>query len=196
MTRQEKKLLTKQSIKKAAVMCFEKTDVDKTLVGQISKEAGVAHGTFYVHFKDKGELLDALLDDFNEELLKKCRPLFEGVSLSPEKTYILIPKLCDLILTHMEQNKSFVSIYVLRMTKGASVKELREGINPKVVGFFSEIMGSIFKLEKFEGIVLIQGILALWMRVILQYFDGGPLSRDRTLEILQKSTIGVLSNFS
>ena len=76
LTRQEKKQLTRQNIKNAAINCFEKNGVEDTLVGHISKKAGIAHGTFYVHFKDKGNLLNSLLDDFNVELLKQIRPLF------------------------------------------------------------------------------------------------------------------------
>lgn len=37
-------------------------------VEQLTKEAGIARGTFYLHFKDKGELVSRLLDYFVEEL--------------------------------------------------------------------------------------------------------------------------------
>ncbi|MCB1668164.1 MAG: TetR/AcrR family transcriptional regulator [Pseudomonadales bacterium] len=37
-------------------------------IEELSKEAGISRGTFYLHFKNKGELVTRLLDHFTEEL--------------------------------------------------------------------------------------------------------------------------------
>lgn len=37
-------------------------------IEQLTKEAGMARGTFYLHFKDKGELVARLMDFFTEEV--------------------------------------------------------------------------------------------------------------------------------
>lgn len=54
---------------KATEALLEEGNTFATLtVEQLAKEAGIARGTFYLHFKDKGELVVRLMDYFVEEL--------------------------------------------------------------------------------------------------------------------------------
>lgn len=51
----------------AADSLFHKRGYQKTMVGDIAKKVGVAHGTFYYYFKSKEEIIEALI---NRRLLK------------------------------------------------------------------------------------------------------------------------------
>ena len=52
-TRKEQKAATRIDLLAAARRTFMSTGVAKTGVGDVAKAAGVAHGTFYVHFENK-----------------------------------------------------------------------------------------------------------------------------------------------
>lgn len=55
---------TRQAILDAGRRLFATQGYERTNVGQIAKEVGVAHGTVYYHFPDKKALLVALLGGF------------------------------------------------------------------------------------------------------------------------------------
>jgi AcrR family transcriptional regulator len=70
---------TKALLMDAALALFAKRGIEATSVNEITAHANVANGTFYYHYKDKGEFVDALehavatmfvdrVDEFMEEL--------------------------------------------------------------------------------------------------------------------------------
>ena len=58
MTKGEK---TRQMILLSAEKIFGQLGVNRTNIADITRDAGVAHGTFYIHFESKGELLEGLV---------------------------------------------------------------------------------------------------------------------------------------
>lgn len=52
---------TRETILLAAEKIFGRLGVNRTNIADITRDAGVAHGTFYVHFESKGELLEGLV---------------------------------------------------------------------------------------------------------------------------------------
>ena len=55
----------------AARRTFMSTGVAKTGVGDVARAAGVAHGTFYVHFENKDAVVRELLAEFNAEFARR-----------------------------------------------------------------------------------------------------------------------------
>ena len=53
-------LSTKDKIQKSALKLFAKQGVKNTSTAQITKDAGVASGTLFVHYKSKQVLIDSL----------------------------------------------------------------------------------------------------------------------------------------
>lgn len=72
----------REQIYKAAIELFNRNGFDKTPTSQIAKEAGVAIGTLFHHFKTKEDLINSLY--------LKCKESMIGRTLScvdEEKTY-------------------------------------------------------------------------------------------------------------
>lgn len=67
-SRKEKALATKARLYAAADALFTQYGFDEVSVDRIVEEAGVAKGTFYVHFESRDSLLGALISDFVERV--------------------------------------------------------------------------------------------------------------------------------
>ncbi|MCP4021145.1 MAG: TetR/AcrR family transcriptional regulator [Desulfobacteraceae bacterium] len=63
--------ITRRSIFKAAGRVFAKHGVNKASISDITREAGVAQGTFYIHFKSKRELVEGYVRYISGELRKE-----------------------------------------------------------------------------------------------------------------------------
>ncbi len=66
--RKEKALATKTRLYAAAEALFTQYGFDVVSVDRIVEEAGVAKGTFYVHFESRDSLLETLISDFVERV--------------------------------------------------------------------------------------------------------------------------------
>lgn len=57
-------------------------------VEQLTKEAGIARGTFYLHFRDKGELVERIMGEFADEWVRSNGEwLREGDTFSPASVH-------------------------------------------------------------------------------------------------------------
>jgi len=59
------KELTKTRLKEAAIACFVESGYLATAVTDITSTAGATRATFYLHYKTKAEVVDALLDELD-----------------------------------------------------------------------------------------------------------------------------------
>ena len=73
LTRAERAGLVKRRIFDAAVKVVGQFGYSEATVSRITKEAGVAQGTFYNHFTNRQSLLDQLLPTVGEQLLDYIR---------------------------------------------------------------------------------------------------------------------------
>lgn len=67
-TRRERASATKKRLYAAADALFTQYGFDEVSVDRIVEEAGVAKGTFYVHFTSRDSLLESLIADFVERV--------------------------------------------------------------------------------------------------------------------------------
>ena len=65
--------VTRAKIVEAAGVLTEKQGFERTPMGQIADQAGVATSTLYHHFPDKRALLEAMIDDWSERLVADQR---------------------------------------------------------------------------------------------------------------------------
>lgn len=70
MTKAEKR---KNAILDAANELFEQKGFDGTSTNDILETVGIARGTLYYHFKSKEDIMDALIERYTEQLLKKAK---------------------------------------------------------------------------------------------------------------------------
>ena len=78
-----------EAILAAAASLFSESGVDGTRMAEIARKAAVAEGTVYLYYKNKHELLEAVVDRFWRELTKGAKaavtsnaPLNQQLTLS------------------------------------------------------------------------------------------------------------------
>ncbi|MBM7566405.1 TetR/AcrR family transcriptional regulator [Paenibacillus sacheonensis] len=74
----------------AALSLFSEKGYEQTAVSDIVKKLGVAQGTFYYHFKTKGEIIAAIVDSLVIEKVDKARELANGGGTAKEKLAIFL----------------------------------------------------------------------------------------------------------
>ena len=70
----EKRARTRSQMLAAANALFAKRPWDSVTVDDVVNEAGVAKGTFYVHFDDMGALIAAVADDLIKTFDEMIQP--------------------------------------------------------------------------------------------------------------------------
>jgi AcrR family transcriptional regulator len=66
---------TAMRLRIAAADLLEDRSVTDLRVGDIAQQAGVAHGTFYTHYSNSREIIQAILDEYFDILDRKLRPV-------------------------------------------------------------------------------------------------------------------------
>jgi AcrR family transcriptional regulator len=198
-SRKARKAATRRSLLAAAERCFADKGYVSTQIGDIAKAAGVAHGTFYVHFPNKEALLEKLLEQFNEGLLERLTAL-QAVAPRPADpgTDGLAPHLrpvAHTFLAYWSEGRDFVRAYAEKAALGTSIESLRDGINPQMVGFLSQALTATKALPMGTHRVelVTHGLLALWMRIGMQALFNDEVSLTEAEDTLVMMTVGVFS---
>jgi AcrR family transcriptional regulator len=69
-TRRQTKERTRKRLLSSAILLFSRKGIDRPSLDEICHEAGVTRGAFYVHFKDRDDLLAAVMDDVGRAFLE------------------------------------------------------------------------------------------------------------------------------
>lgn len=93
-------LKTKKSLYQALLILMKEKTLEEIKVSDICEKALINRSTFYAHFEDKYTLLDALIHDLKENLLKE---LDKNTNISNSKEYYV--ELIKILLDHMEEKK-------------------------------------------------------------------------------------------
>lgn len=200
--RQAQKTETRRALEQAALRCFAATGWEATTVGAIAKAAGVAHGTFYVHFPTKEALADALLAEFNANFAARVRPIWEtGAATLPTR----VRRTAEAFLDHWESERVFVAAYARRLgagpgiggaaEDGVTLETLRDGINPPAVALLGDIVQRLLgpsAMASGRMSLAVHGVLALWLRVGLQTLFQPGVKRKDGVEVLTRMTLGAV----
>ncbi len=192
LTRRDRKAATRARIKQTALDCFLQDGFEATSIGAIAKRAGVAHGTFYVHFPSKEAVIDELLDEFNQQLAMALQPVMLAAGELPLQQ--LVQLAAETFLDHWERNKDFVRCYAARSAAGLRLEALRDGVNPPMTGLlraaWRHAAGDRVEAEQIE--LATQALLAMWLRVGMQYLFAEAVSRRGAVETLVRMTVGAV----
>lgn len=116
----EKRARTRAQIVAAATALFARQPVESITVDEVVREAGVAKGTFYVHFNDLHELAAAVAD----ELVKAIDDLLQPVRLSIDDPALRIAYGCSCFIDRALADPNWAGV-AARMAAGtASVGEI------------------------------------------------------------------------
>ncbi|MGN9782523.1 TetR family transcriptional regulator [Nonomuraea sp. ZG12] len=86
LTRSEGKDLTRRRLIRAALEILDAEGETRLTTVNVAKAAGIAQSSFYVHFKDKQDLLRALGDEGGERLRRAMREARRQARESPSDT--------------------------------------------------------------------------------------------------------------
>jgi len=79
MNKREKQTVqTIADIMKVSEKLFVEQGFEKTTVQQIADKCGMTKGALYHHFKSKDEVLERLLSDHHQELMKTVKPILDN----------------------------------------------------------------------------------------------------------------------
>lgn len=101
-----------QLILDAAIQVFSKQGYSKTSVSEIIEEAKVARGTFYLYFKSKDELFDALLDHLMVTVSRNIAAIGHSLNSTEDPVAHIRRQASDLIIT-ITSNRLLLKILFL-----------------------------------------------------------------------------------
>lgn len=107
LTTKKKELKEKELLLAAYKLCID-NGIEKTSIDDIVKKAGVAKGTFYLYFKDKYDILNQLIlqksNQIMKEALEKTNDL--GIEDFRERTLAFI----DYIINYLKDNVALLKL--------------------------------------------------------------------------------------
>ena len=187
--RQRRKEATREALKGAAVEVFTEHGYAETTIGAITSTAGVAHGTFYVHFSGKDEVLEEVLQELNTALALQVGEVWAAAA--PAGLAEQVRRAAETFLDYWEERRGFAAAYAEKLAAGTRLTQLRDGVNPPMVGFISaQLRQADTGLPNLE--LATQALLALWVRVLLQYLFTERVGRGEAVETLVHMTLGAV----
>jgi len=193
LDRSTRKAATRAQLKDAARACFAETGLEGTRIGAITRAAGVAHGTFYVHFPSKEALVDELLLEFNLSLVETLGPLWDPDS--PLGSADRVRATAEVFLDTLSEQRAFVVLYAQRLASGLRLETLADGINPQAADFLAtrlaEVAATPGQAPPSLGLAA-HGLLALWIRIGLHALLHPEIPRRDAIATLVHMTLGAV----
>jgi len=173
MLRKEKAILTKNKVFETAIELIKERGYDDVTISQICEKAGVAKGTFYVHYKSKEDIIkESYYYDMSQFVLKQYKDLISqdkniNIKKKIEKflisefmfaSYVGYAMTCRAYVTNLTECISGNSKHFERRDFTKHLKKLiLEGINKKVFETNQTAEEIFLYLESF-----VRGIMASW----------------------------------
>ena len=192
-TRRQRKAEPRAALVEAARGCFAARGYADTGIADIAAAAGVAHGTFYVHFANKDAVLDELLGEFNDAFVARLGPVFAVAASAPIASTVRAT--AEAFLDHWRRHRAFVECYAARSAAGLDVHNLRDGVNPPMARLIgASLRAAAARRGAIGGSweLVTHGLLAMWMRVGMQFLFNNDVSRDQAVDTLVAMSVGAI----
>ena len=199
---EENKKKKKEALFRTAYELFTTKGINSTAISDIVEKAGVAKGTFYLYFKDKYDIRNALITKKAGELFSVAyEKMYRKKFSSLEATVICA---ADVIIDQLNEDKTLLEFIAKNLQWGLFHKVLLEGENDVSKSFFdwySELIatsGRKFKNHELVIYMIVELINSTCYNVILHEEPVGlPELKEelhqlipvilRTQEIVEKS---------
>jgi AcrR family transcriptional regulator len=137
-TRGRDKSVSRDFIEECAIALFQSKGVGKTSISEIVGKTGIAKGTFYLYFKDKDDLVDAVISRYTKEFLDQVIIPFQNVPR------III--LADAIISYFAQNP----MLLIELRKNLFSDKLYPSTRETVKGFSEIILAYLNQYEDYK----------------------------------------------
>lgn len=173
MSRKEQAILTKNKLFEIAIKLIKENGYDNVTISEICKEAKVAKGTFYVHYKSKEDIIkESYYFDMSEFVLSKYNKFILNNEVLPIKDKIQKFLLLELMFTKHVGHTMTCLAYITNLTecisKDSKHFEIRT-FTEKLKFLISDgINKNVFKTNQTADEIflylesLIRGIMASW----------------------------------
>ncbi|TPQ31026.1 TetR/AcrR family transcriptional regulator [Bradyrhizobium guangdongense] len=168
----EKRARTRAQLIAAANALFARQAVESVTVDDVVREAEVAKGTFYVHFKDLRELTAAVAD----ELVSAIDDLFQPVRLSIDEPALRIAYGCSCFIDRALADARWAALTARMTVAAANVGEVARR------RLFEDIRQHVKRLPATSSInpeLGLEVVVGIQLQVLGAIAEGRLTSRDR-----------------
>lgn len=165
--RNVQKELTRKKLIEVAIKLFGDNGILNTKTIDISKEAGVSHGTVFSHFKTQEELLDTVIEEVGDRIVSKLQDLID-VKGSLE----------EILKAHINGLIEFEKFYTRLIIERRLLPESASNIYIIIQSSISFHIGEVLKKEIAKGKIIDTPIHLLfnsWVGLIHYYLTNGDL---------------------
>lgn len=110
ITRKEQKERTRQNLVAEATLLFARNGIAATTTADVARSLGLSHGTVFVHFPTREDLIQAVVDHFGERLSREL-----GDRLNPDLS------LRPLLQAHLAVLSEFEDFYLRLIAESHSL---------------------------------------------------------------------------
>ncbi|WP_286908610.1 TetR/AcrR family transcriptional regulator [Clostridium sp. UBA1652] len=165
--RNVQKELTRKKLIEVAIKLFGDNGILDTKTIDISKEAGVSHGTIFSHFKTQEELLVTVIEEVGDRIVSKLQELID-VNSSLE----------EILKAHINGLMEFEKFYTRLIIERRLLPESASNIYIIIQSSISFHIGEVLKREIAKGKIIDTPIHLLfnsWVGLIHYYLTNGDL---------------------
>jgi len=163
----------KEKIVNTAEKLFIKKGYECVSVNEIIREARIAKGTFYHYFKNKEDVLDALIDKVTAQINEKLELIIERTDLdSLEK----LTECFGAILAYKKVHRKLMKVLFQAIFKKQNIVMFYK-IQQKSYQFFVPVLAKIIEQGKKEGIFRVSNFreVAEVISCLLVYYLGSAM---------------------
>ncbi|MFW2491482.1 TetR/AcrR family transcriptional regulator [Clostridium chromiireducens] len=157
-----KKQLKEKELFLSAYDLFLKNGIEKTSIDDIAKNAGVAKGTFYLYFNDKYDILNKLILQKSNEIIREAlaKTNNSGIKDFRERTLFFI----DYIINYLKNNISLLKIINKNISWGLYRKAI---MKPESYDDVNKVLDIFIKNLTSEGMSKEEAEMTLFMIIEL-----------------------------
>jgi len=158
----KKKQLKEKDLFLSAYNLFIENGIEKTSIDDISKNAGVAKGTFYLYFSDKYDLLNKLILQKSNEIIKDALAKTNALGFKDfrERTLFFI----DYIIIYLKHNISLLKLINKNISWGLYRKAI---MKPEEYDDVKKVLDIFIKNLANEGMTREEAEMTLFMIIEL-----------------------------
>jgi AcrR family transcriptional regulator len=143
--RDEQKLMTRQKLVAATRKLFAEKGYGATTIDDIAEAAGASRGTYYLYFKNKGEIVTELAEEYTAATEALLPELAQQADPSRAHLRNWLQKYVDLVLTHQ------VTIRASMQAEGGA-PEMRAANDQRVTRFRDLLAGWLTGVRRQQGL--------------------------------------------
>lgn len=183
--RERSRVETRRRLIEKGTELFAENGVAETRALDIAQAAGVAVGTLYLHFKDKYDLLHAILFEGIEELLASVRELTEN---PPPTLEAFVHRHCEIMVHFVEEHQKLCQVLFdpesIRTNVSTEIQEylveMQEKRLRERMDRGQDVAESVPLVEAHAVVGMLIHVLDWWVR------HPGLVSREALVEILTR----------